>query len=217
MRIKNLVYVIGIVSILLSCNTAEKSIKIKNIEEICLNKIDSGSSIQLKKRTYKLSSPISIIRKSNISIDGNGATLIMQNMADDVLFIDNSNNIKLINFKATHIEPKGPVGCTGNVIHIENGSDITIEDCDLNGSGIVGIAAYGTKDLKVINNYIHENSQYGIIYQGPQIEIKGNRFQDNANGNIYFSYKSTTWPPNQLINSDQNSKGLTMSSNTFIE
>ena len=217
MRIKNLVYVIGIVSILSSCNTAEKSIKIKNIEEICLNKIDSGSSIQLKKGTYKLSSPISIIRKSNISIDGNGATLIMQNMADDVLFIDNSNNIKLINFKATHIEPKGPVGCTGNVIHIENGSDITIEDCDLNGSGIVGIAAYGTKDLKVINNYIHENSQYGIIYQGPQIEIKGNRFQDNANGNIYFSYQSTTWPPNQLINSDQNSKGLTMSSNTFIE
>jgi parallel beta-helix repeat protein len=141
----------------------------------------------------------------------------MQNMADDVLFIDNSNNIKLINFKATHIEPKGPVGCTGNVIHIENGSDITIEDCDLNGSGIVGIAAYGTKDLKVINNYIHENSQYGIIYQGPQIEIKGNRFQDNANGNIYFSYQSITWPPDQLINSNQNSKGLTMSSNTFIE
>ena len=217
MRIKNLVYVIVTVLILLSCNTAEKSIKIKNIEEICLNKIDSGSSIQLKKGTYKLSSPISIIRKSNISIDGNGATLIMQNMADDVLFIDNSNNIKLINFKATHIEPEGPVGCTGNVIHIENGSGITIEDCDLNGSGIVGIAAYGTKDLRIINNYIHENSQYGIIYQGPQIEIKGNRFQDNGNGNIYFSYQSITWPPNRLINSNQNSKGLTMSSNTFIE
>ena len=217
MRIKNLVYVIVTGLILLSCNTAEKSIKIKNIEEICLNKIDSGSSIQLKKGTYKLSSPISIIRKSNISIDGNGATLIMQNMADDVLFIDNSNNIKLINFKATHIEPEGPVGCTGNVIHIENGSGITIEDCDLNGSGIVGIAAYGTKDLRIINNYIHENSQYGIIYQGPQIEIKGNRFQDNGNGNIYFSYQSITWPPNRLINSNQNSKGLTMSSNTFIE
>ena len=217
MRIKNLVYVIVTGLILLSCNTAEKSIKIKNIEEICLNKIDSGSSIQLKKGTYKLSSPISIIKKSNISIDGNGATLIMQNMADDVLFIDNSNNIKLINFKATHIEPEGPVGCTGNVIHIENGSGITIEDCDLNGSGIVGIAAYGTKDLRIINNYIHENSQYGIIYQGPQIEIKGNRFQDNGNGNIYFSYQSITWPPNRLINSNQNSKGLTMSSNTFIE
>lgn len=214
---KNLVYVIVTVLILLSCNTAEKSIKIKNIEEICLNKIDSGSSIQLKKGTYKLSSPISIIRKSNISIDGNGSTLIMQNMADDVLFIDNSNNIKLINFKATHIEPEGPVGCTGNVIHIENGSGITIEDCDLNGSGIVGIAAYGTKDLRIINNYIHENSQYGIIYQGPQIEIKGNKFQDNGNGNIYFSYQSIKWPPNQLINSNQNSKGLTMSSNTFIE
>ncbi len=217
MRIKNLFYVIVTISILLSCNTAEKSIKIKNIEEICLNKIDSGSSIQLKNGIYELSSPISIIRKSNISIDGNGATLIMQNMADDVLFIDNSNNIRLINFKATHIEPEGPVGCTGNVIHIENGSGITIEDCDLNGSGIVGIAAYGTKDLRVINNYIHENSEYGIIYQGPQIEIKGNRFQDNGNGNIYFSYQSLTWPPNQLINSNQNSKGLTMSSNIFIE
>ena len=217
MRNTNLFCLILTISILLACNTAENSIKIKNIEELSLNKIDSGSSIQLKKGTYKLSSPIRIVSKSNITIDGNGATLIMQNMADDVLFIDNSNNIKLINFKATHIEPEGPVGCTGNVIHIENGSNITIEDCDLNGSGIVGIAAYGTKDLKVMNNYIHENSQYGMIYQGPQIEIKGNRFKDNGNGNIYFSYQSTTWPPNQLINSNQNSKGLTMSSNTFIE
>ena len=217
MRIKNLFYFILNISILFSCHTAEKSIKVKNIEELCLNKIDSGSSIQLKKGTYKLSSPIRITKKSNITIDGNGATLIMQNMADDVLFIDNSNNIKLINFKATHIEPEGPVGCTGNVIHIENGSGITIEDCDINGSGIVGIAAYGTKDLRIVNNYIHENSQYGIIYQGPQIEIKGNKFQDNRNGNIYFSYQSLTWPPNQLINSNQNSKGLTMSSNTFIE
>ena len=214
---KNLFYLILTISILLSCNTAENSIQIESIDELRLNNIVSGSSIQLKKGTYKLSSPISIIRKNNISIDGNGATLIMQNMADDVLFIDNSNNIKLSNFKATHIEPEGPVGCTGNVIHIENGSDITIEHCDLNGSGIVGIAAYGTQDLKVMNNYIHKNSEYGIIYQGPQIEIKGNRFEDNGNGNIYFSHQSTTWPPNQLINSNQNSKGLRMSANTFIE
>ena len=137
MRNTNLFCLIVTISILLACNTAENSIKIKNIEELSLNKIDSGSSIQLKKGTYKPSSPIRIIRKSNITIDGNGATLIMQNMADDVFFIDNSNNIKLKNFKATHIEPEGPVGCTGNVIHIENGSNITIEDCDLNGSGIV--------------------------------------------------------------------------------
>ena len=69
----------------------------------------------------------------------------------------------------------------------------------------------------MINNYIHKNSEYGIIYQGPQIETKGNRFEDNGNGNIYFSHQSTTWRPNQLINSNQNSKGLRMSANTFIE
>ena len=66
-----------------------------------------------------------------------------------------------------------------------------------------------------MNNFIHQNSQYGIIYQGPQIEIKGNIFEKNTNGNIYFSDTDTSWPPNEKINTNQNKEGLKMSNNIF--
>lgn len=212
---KKTLSIIFSLSILLSCQTSKDLIKVTQLETIFYNGIESGSHIKLKKGTYKLEIPIQLLDKKDIILDGNGSTLIMQSMSDDVIYIQNSSNITIMNFKATHIEPTGPVGCTGNVVHIEGGENISIQQCELNGSGIVGIAAYYTKDLMVLNNHIHKNSEYGIIYQGPQIEIRGNTFENNGNGNIYYSYQSTSWPPNHLINSDENKKGLTMSNNTF--
>ena len=179
------------------------------------NNIESGSNLKLAKGIYKLDSPINIMGKENITIDGNGATLIMQNMADDVIFIQDSNNITLRNFKATHIEPEGAIGCTGNVISMWRSDTILIEKCDLNGSGIVGISAFDSKNVIVSNNFIHENSQYGIVYQGPQIEIKGNVFEKNANGNIYYSRIDIPWSNYEKINTDQNKEGLKMSNNIF--
>lgn len=198
-----------------SCNSSKDITTINKINSILSNNIKSGSNLKLDKGIYELDYPIKIFAKKNITIDGNGATLIMRNMAEDVIYIKNSNNITLMNFKATHIEPKGPTGCTGNVIHIEGGANILIENCDLNGSGIVGIAAYNSKNLTVSNNFVHKNSEYGIIYQGPQIEIKGNVFENNTKGNIYFSYIDTSWPPNEKINTNQNKEGLKMSNNIF--
>ena len=200
---------------IISCNSSKNITKISKLNSILSNNIESGSNLRLDKGTYELEYPIKILGKENITIDGNGATLIMRNMAEDVIYIENSNNITLMNFRATHIEPEGPPGCTGNVIHIEGGTNILIEKCDLNGSGIVGIAAYNSKNLTVSNNFIHKNSQYGIIYQGPQIEIKGNVFEKNTKGNIYFSYLDTSWPPNEKINTNQNKEGLKMSNNIF--
>ena len=198
-----------------SCNSCRDITTINKLNSIFLDNIESGSNLKLDKGTYELDYPIRILGKENITIDGNGATLIMRNKAYDVIYIQNSDNITLMNFKATHIEPKGPTGCTGNVIHIEGGANVLIEKCDLNGSGIVGIAAYRTKNLTVSNNFIHQNSQYGIIYQGPQIEIKGNIFEKNTKGNIYFSDTDTSWPPNEKINTNQNKEGLKMSNNIF--
>ncbi|MCP4443235.1 MAG: right-handed parallel beta-helix repeat-containing protein [Aureispira sp.] len=198
-----------------ACNSTQKLTKVENVGIEALSNIASNSYIKLKAKTYELEEHILIDNKENITIDGNGATLIMQSLSDDVVLITDSKNITLKNFKATHIEPQGPTGCTGNVLHIEGGADILVESCELNGSGIVGIAAYKTENLKVLKNHIHKNSEYGIIYQGPSIEIIGNTFENNSLGNLYFSYKSTAWPPEEKINSDQNKEGLKMSKNTF--
>ena len=201
--------------LIISCGSSKNVTKINTLDSILSNNIESGSNLKIDKGTFELDYPIKILGKENIIIDGNGTTLVMRNMAEDVIYIENCNNITLMNFKATHIEPEGPIGCTGNVVHIEGGANIVIEKCDLNGSGIVGIAAYNTENLEVSNNFIHENSQYGIIYQGPQIKIKGNVFEKNTKGNIYFSYMDTSWPPNEKINTNQNKDGLKMTNNIF--
>ena len=67
------------------------------------NSVVSGSDLSIKKRTYKLDSPLKLIAKKNVMIDGNGSTFIMQDEANDVVFLENCKKITLMNFKATHI------------------------------------------------------------------------------------------------------------------
>ena len=181
--------------------------------------LKSGDYIKLEPKEYLLNVPVRIENLENITIDGNGATLIMNSLSENVIHISGSKNIILKNFKATHIEPSGPTGCTGNVIYMDNSDDILVEKCALNGSGIVGIAAYNIGALKVVNNRIYENSEYGIIYMGPSIEIKNNVFEKNAKGHLFYSFipkdDPTGWPPKNLINKDENREGLVMSGNTF--
>jgi parallel beta-helix repeat protein len=185
-----------------------------------LNTLASGASVKLKQGDYLLDETILLDGKRNITIDGNGSTLTVNSLSDHVIHVANCSNIRLINFKATHIEPSGPVGCTGNVLLLENSSDVLVEGCDLNGSGIVGIAAYNVGNLRVQKNHIHENSEYSIIYQGPSLLLVDNLFEKNGNGNvIYFSHVEKggmmSWPPDEQIATDTQLTGLVMRNNTF--
>ncbi len=185
--------------------------------------LENGGSnivITLQKGLYNLAHPIVIEGMSNLVINGNGAELKLAALQDHVMVIKDCHNIKITDLKAHHTKPEGPVGCTGNVIMIEGGSDIEIRNCILNGSGLVGIAAYNTKNLKVVGCRIVENSRYPIIYQGPELTLKGNIFEDNGNGNkIAFSLvrpgESPSWPPDQSIGANLNQPGLVMKENIF--
>lgn len=205
-----------------SCGSIQDGSRLLSSDDLAtaLNAIQSGNTFKLKPGEYLLEQEVHIIGKENITIDGNGATLVMNSLQSDVLFLEDCKNVRLVNFKATHIEASGPTGCAGNVIHVENSSDVTIENCDLNGSGIVGIAAYNTDNLVARNNHIHKNSEYAIIYQGPSLILESNRFENNGNGNvIYFSYVPkdgpSSWPPEHSVRGDTQRTGLQMSRNTF--
>lgn len=183
--------------------------------------IHSDTTIILENILYELNEPIRIVGQRNIIIEGSGAQLSANSLVSDVIYIENSENITLKNFHATHLDPSGPMGCTGNVINIQQSKNISIDQCDLNGSGIVGVAAYFVDSLKIKNSHIHENSSYGVIFQGKHLELENNTFESNGYGNLYFSYLESdndyTWPPKRLINSNENIQGLIMKENTFIE
>lgn len=180
--------------------------------------LEQGGTLALKNQIYYLDRPIAISGQSNFTLDGNGCTLIMKNKQEDVLYVQNSENITLKNFKATHIEPEGPIGCTGSVIQVANSSGLTIEKCELNGSGIIGVVAYNAKQLKVINNYIYNNSKYGVLYDTEcTVEITGNRFEDNGDSGNDHVGKALDGGLSQIekIAKGTNQEGLIMSNNTF--
>ena len=102
------------------------------------NGLKTGENTKLKKLVYYLDRPLMISSKNDFTLDGNGCTFIMRDKSEDVLVIENSKNITLKNFKATHIEPDGPIGCTGSVIQVRENENVLIEKCALNGSGIIG-------------------------------------------------------------------------------
>jgi len=216
---KKMVLFVSVVSLLAaSCGSA--GLLVTDNLTTSLNALASGASVKLKQGDYLLAGTVVLDGKQDITIDGNGSTLTVNSLSDHVIHVAKCSNIRLINFKATHIEPSGPVGCTGNVLLLENSSDILVEGCDLNGSGIVGIAAYNVDNLRVQKNHIHENSEYSIIFQGPSLLLTDNLFEKNGNGNvIFFSHVEkdgmTSWPPDEQIATDTQRTGLVMRNNTF--
>lgn len=206
-----------------SCQTSNKLLKTASSEmeiQKMINEAEEGTIIQLKKKIYKLENLIQIENKKKLTIDGNGASLILNSLETDVIRVIKSEDIVLKNFMAKHIEPSGPVGCTGNVILVDYCKNIRIEDCELNGSGIVGIASYHSSNLVIKNNHIHNNSEYPIISQNESTIIEGNLFENNGENVIYYEYVSmgefAGWPPTNKIGEDENNmEGLKMKNNTF--
>ncbi|MEZ4686386.1 MAG: right-handed parallel beta-helix repeat-containing protein [Bacteroidia bacterium] len=172
----------------------------------------------VKKEDLLPGNPVRISNQNNLTLDGAGSTFIMKAYAADVVFIESSSNITLKNFKATHIEPEGPIGCTGSVIQVYGNENVTIENCQLNGSGIIGVVAYDTKNLKISGNHIYNNSKYGILYQGDgTLEIVNNTFENN--GERGDDHVGKALDPGlgrvEKIGMGTNEEGLKMSKNTI--
>jgi hypothetical protein len=93
------------------------------------NGVKNGGDIKLKKLIYYLDRPLMISGQTNFTLDGNGCTFIMKNKSEDVVVVEFSENVTLKNFKATHIEPEGPIGCTGSVIQIRDNNNRLVRCC----------------------------------------------------------------------------------------
>ena len=194
-----------------------KVLKINNEQGLYafLEKNTDVSVVELENRIYKLDRPLIFNRLKNITINGNDAVLILDLLDSDVMKIEECENLVINNIKALHVEPSGPVGCTGNVIVINGGSNITISNSEINGCGVVGVAAYDSEDLKIIRNYIHKNSSFSIIYMGPSVAIKYNKFENNGNKNRIAYRVSSGWPPKEYLDADITKNGLIMEGNIF--
>ncbi len=221
---RKILFVLIFSVMLAACSTVtfKKQPKVLHIDDISLLKqVLEGdpevSVICLAPGTYHTASPLRFQYIHNLRLEAQGAYLVMDSTYDNVLEIRNSSRLAIIGIHARHAKPAGPVGCLGSVILIENSEHVEIAESELDGSGIVGIAAYDSPQLLIRDNYIHDNSSYPVVYQGPSVTFRGNRFEDNGNRNcIGFSHSSEIWPPGQNICRDTQLPGLRMEGNSFI-
>jgi|TARA_B110000116_G_scaffold218346_1_gene195841 hypothetical protein len=181
------------------------------------DQITDTKVIELKNRIYNLDKPLILNSLNHITVNGNGAVLVLDSLVNDVVVMNKCHNITIDNIKALHKEPDGPVGCTGNVILINGGSNITIINSELNGCGVVGVSAYTSRNLKIISNYIHKNTHYPIIYKGPSVTIQDNKFENNGNENKIAYIGDSTWPPKKFFNTNVTKNGIIIEGNIFIE
>lgn len=104
----------------------------------------------------------------------------------DVLSFENCSNIHISGLTAGH--SKEPGSCTGGVLCFENCQDILVENCGLFGCGTLGVTAYSTKNLQIVNNEIYECSVGGVEFTNcDAVNVDGNTFRD-LGGPIFRIY-----------------------------
>ncbi len=224
--IRSLLILLPCAGLLLACVSGETAVskattvlRVADIDALkrLLEKGPRPATIRLEPGTYRILSPLRIAGIHGLRLEARGARLILESPDYNVIEIRGSSQVSIIGIHARHAKPSGPAGCLGTVIQIENSRSVEIAESELDGSGIVGIAAYDSPDLLIRDNHIHHNSAYPVVYQGPSVTLRGNLFQANGNGNrIAFSRTAGKWPPAHNIGEDTRLPGLRMEGNRFL-
>ncbi len=184
-----------------------KTETVKTTSEL-YNAIGSNKIIKIKKGTYNFKNQaLKFGGVANLKIIGeNGVTIGIEDPYEMVISFFDSKNITIQNITAGHFVEKG--ACGGGVISLECCKNITIDKCDLFGSGTEGIIVINGNGINVTNSIIRE-CMYSFMYI------------DNAK-NIVFD--STTFNKNEtyydlvnITNSNALFNKCTISNNRITE
>lgn len=119
---------------------------------------------------------------SNVTIRGSGEdhnANVISSMPrySNVLTFQNCSNIMVKGLTAGHTEEPGY--CMGGVLCFMNSQDILVEDCGLFGCGTLGVKAYSSKNMQIVNNEIYECSVGGVEFTNcDDVNVDGNIFRD---------------------------------------
>ena len=126
-----------------------------------------GDTILIMDGTYTFEKGIELFEKNNIKIIGrDNVELVCTNMDDNVMWIVTCSNITIKNIKARHTDPTKDERCYGNVFAIDTSRIITIENCDINGCGAIGVYSMGGSKIMLRQNHIHNNSLWAVQHNG---------------------------------------------------
>lgn len=193
-----LLFAFTVVGMISSCTLKRQTVmiyntgaKFKTLNEAVKMATD-GDSIIVYPGKYVNSDEI-WLDKNNVKIVGVGKPQILcDDMTKNVIWII-SDNVIIKNLKLSHIKPSFYANCVGNVIALDNANQVTIEDCDINGCGRIGVYMFSAHNIILKNNWIHENSltavqidDVNIFSETDQfpgiIHFENNRIENNGDG-----------------------------------
>lgn len=147
-----------------------------------IDSASSGTVIRLEDITCHYTKALQITDKENLTIEGKGNVwIIVDDINDDVIEIHNSLRVFLKNIKARHQTPLNDFRCEGSVVRMSDSKQIWLTDCELNGSGAVGVHLESSTEIIVNQCYIHHNTLAAFWLDGSDgVAIHNNTITDNG-------------------------------------
>jgi len=138
-----------------------------------MDEVSDGDTILIRAGTYEFNDSIELWGHSDIWILGEeGTTLICDSEIDNVMWIINCDRITVSGLTATHTEPTEDERCYGNVFGIDGCDDITIENCEINGCGAIGVYTNLVDGIVLRNNFIHDNTLWAVQHEGNDLLLE---------------------------------------------
>lgn len=138
------------------------------------DRIQLGAGRALTHATYKLKD----VR--GVHITGNGTTLV----AKSDIPVMNFDNCVGVTLDGVHVVHEIGEWCAHACVEVTDGSDITITNCDLDGSGYWGIGMWDVQGARILDNLFHNCHDGFAAYRSGGIELRGNTFKKNRNKDI---------------------------------
>jgi hypothetical protein len=160
-----------------------------NLQKL-IDKASDGEKVSIPEGVYTITSPLQINKKKNITINCVGeCKILLTDLWKEVIEINNSSNITIDNLYLSHLKPSDEYYCQGGVIEIKESEKIIIYNCEIEGSGTIGVKTTNVNGLVVSYCFIHNNT-YNAFYfnDSDDILIHNCRIEDNAN--LMQSYSS---------------------------
>lgn len=171
---------LSFVFVILLCGS---NIFAQNEFQILINKAQDGSTITFPEGEYIIDEPLIISNRKNLVVKGeNNCKIYLTDLYEYVFLIENSEGTTIENLYLSHHNPLKEYRCNGGVISITQSSKTLIDNCELEGSGTIGVWTSDIIGLEVNHCYIHDNTFNAFYFnQSERILIHNSLIEKNAN------------------------------------
>jgi len=195
-----------VITLLLALSGAAATLTVGEAEEyttpqMAMDCVSDGDTVLIRAGEYVSNESIELWGTDDVCILGEvGTRLICDSETENVMWIINSDRITVSGVSATHTEPTEDERCYGNVFGIDGCDDITIEECEINGCGAIGVYTNLVDGIVLRNNFIHDNTLWAVQHEGndliqeshhiPGLTMEGNTILNNGGRQLDMVYSS---------------------------